>query len=158
MGSGIAFVTLSELKGLRPVPIQVVVSASGRQWFLRAVRVKVLVDGRPVSKQPRVFRSDAGTLLVELKPLAAPLGLTYHRDEGCCAVVVASRHGRGVFFVGSPRMVFRSREVAISAPCVQWHGRTYIPAGALARLAGAALLESPDGQELEFVTGQIAAE
>jgi len=93
-----------------------------------------------------------GSVLVPAPAILRDLGATWDWDTKGQTVTVTSLRGTFRFRLNSPLVCWDDREVRVDVPPMLYHDTPLIPAGALARAAGARLDEQPSPRTLHFVS------
>lgn len=147
---GVRLVTLSQLKGLKPLPPEeIVIVSNGRQWVARAAKVTVVVDGRQVDQTVRAFRCD-GTVLLEAGRVLQALDVPYQWDSELRALRVESVHGRIILRGNSRRATIGERKLWLLYPVVALKGRLYASAQLLGRICNCLVRVAGDGSVVDF--------
>lgn len=155
---GVEMVTVSQLKGLDPLPGGgLLVVAGGREWRGRPTTVMVTVKGRPLA-EPVTALVLEGHLLLGAGPVLKALGLAYHWHGETQALRVDSLLGPVELRVNSRRATLGERDVLLLTPMVRLEGQVLVAATLLAKVAQAAVTVSPDGSSVAFETAETLVE
>jgi len=155
---GVEMVTVSQLKGLEPLPPgDIVIVAGGREWRGRPTTVTVTARGRPLA-DPVTAMALEGHLLLAAGPVLKALGLAYRWEGNTQALRVDSVLGPVELRVNSRRATLGERDVLLLTPMVRLEDQVLVAASLLAKVAQAVVTVSPDGSSVAFETPEAALE
>jgi peptidoglycan/xylan/chitin deacetylase (PgdA/CDA1 family) len=152
---GYQLVTLSELKGLRPLPAGgAIVTAAGHRYEIKqsVAGLQVQIDGVALElPEPPVEVNSQ--LMLPVKPTLERLGVTYRWDQATQALTVESVEGQVILRVNEASLESEGGlRQPLDLPLLLYHNRAVLPLPMILRLTGATAEYDTAGKTLNLIT------
>lgn len=152
---GYQLVTLSELKGLRPLPAGgAIVTAAGHRYEIKqsVAGLQVQIDGLSLELPEPPIEVNS-QLMLPVKPTLDRLGVTYRWDQPTQALTVESVEGQVILRVNEASLESEGGvRLPLDLPLLLYHNRAVLPLPVILRLTGATAEYDTTGKTLNLIT------
>ncbi|MCD6352009.1 MAG: polysaccharide deacetylase family protein [Armatimonadetes bacterium] len=149
---GVQMVTLSQLKGLEPMPLaDIFVMADGKQWRGKPKTVNIRINGTQLP-EPVAAVAMEGQLLVAVGPVLKGFHLPYKWQPELLALRIEGVQGPVTLRVNSRRATVADRDVTLLRPVLRLKGQVLAGVTLLARITGSIARVAASGESVVFET------
>lgn len=147
---GVQMVTLSQLKGLEPLPQgELVITEGGREWRGKPRSVEVTIGGQRLEKPLPALAMD-GHLLLAAGPVLRALGTEYRWLPEAQVLRVEGVRGTALLRVNSRRATLGGQDVLLLTPVARVEGQVMVGITLLVRITNSVASMTPDGGLVAF--------